>query len=196
MDPPLLTPTRQTSSRGNNHIALGDTTKEVPPTLSKLRSDGIMEESINQMTTMLFNILEHHGRANQRLASLKEDLVHARREEEKLKATIQALEREKSDECQNNFFVDKFFSLQDPISPDDVQADLDFEEDLTTNERLRLRVESRNLMAKSQWLTRSTRICLKYEPTILSNVPPTDNLALPITLDSTVDAHKDPSSPP
>ncbi|KAL2650450.1 hypothetical protein R1flu_018578 [Riccia fluitans] len=48
---------------------------------------------------MLSNILEHHGCANQRLASLEEDLVHARREEEKLKATIQALEREK---CEMN----------------------------------------------------------------------------------------------
>ncbi|KAL2633281.1 hypothetical protein R1flu_004760 [Riccia fluitans] len=45
---------------------------------------------------MLSNILEHHGRANQHLASLEEDLVHTRREEEKLKATIHALEREKS----------------------------------------------------------------------------------------------------
>ncbi|KAL2612887.1 hypothetical protein R1flu_024579 [Riccia fluitans] len=45
------------------------------------------------------NILEHHGRANQRLAFLEEDLVHARREEEKLKATIRALEREK---CEMN----------------------------------------------------------------------------------------------
>ncbi|KAL2621869.1 hypothetical protein R1flu_002074 [Riccia fluitans] len=58
-----------------------------------------MEESISQMTTMLSNILEHHGCANQRLASLEEDLVHARREEEKLKTTIQALEREK---CEMN----------------------------------------------------------------------------------------------
>ncbi|KAL2629124.1 hypothetical protein R1flu_013810 [Riccia fluitans] len=32
MDPPLLTSTRQTSGRGNNHIPIGDTTKEVPPT--------------------------------------------------------------------------------------------------------------------------------------------------------------------
>ncbi|KAL2644437.1 hypothetical protein R1flu_012024 [Riccia fluitans] len=46
---------------------------------------------------MLFNILEHHGRANQCLASLEEDLVHARREKEKLKAMIQALERKKSE---------------------------------------------------------------------------------------------------
>ncbi|KAL2653354.1 hypothetical protein R1flu_021482 [Riccia fluitans] len=43
MDPPLLTPTRQTSGRGNNHIALGDTTKKIPPTSSKQPSDGIME---------------------------------------------------------------------------------------------------------------------------------------------------------
>ncbi|KAL2635701.1 hypothetical protein R1flu_007180 [Riccia fluitans] len=46
---------------------------------------------------MLSNILEHHGRANQHLASLKEDLIHAKREEEKLKATIEALEKEKSE---------------------------------------------------------------------------------------------------
>ncbi|KAL2624234.1 hypothetical protein R1flu_008479 [Riccia fluitans] len=85
MDPPLSTPTGQTSRRGNNHIAPGDTTKEVPPTSSKLPSDGIMEESVSQMTTMLSNILEHHRCANQRLAFLKEDLVHARREEEKLR---------------------------------------------------------------------------------------------------------------
>ncbi|KAL2649796.1 hypothetical protein R1flu_017924 [Riccia fluitans] len=44
---------------------------------------------------MLSNILEHHGRANQHLAFLEEDLVHAKREEEKLKATIEAHEREK-----------------------------------------------------------------------------------------------------
>ncbi|KAL2649601.1 hypothetical protein R1flu_017729 [Riccia fluitans] len=56
-----------------------------------------MEESVSQMTTMLSNILEHHGCANQRLACLEEDLVHARREEEKLKATIEALEKEKSE---------------------------------------------------------------------------------------------------
>ncbi|KAL2609776.1 hypothetical protein R1flu_028349 [Riccia fluitans] len=96
MDPPLLTPTRQTSGRGKNHIAPDDTTKEVPPLSSKLPSNGIMEKSVNQMTTMLSNILEHHGRANQRLASLEEDLVHTKREEEKLKATIEALERRKA----------------------------------------------------------------------------------------------------
>ncbi|KAL2653660.1 hypothetical protein R1flu_021788 [Riccia fluitans] len=97
MDPPLSTPTGQTSGRGSNHIPAEDTTKEVPPTSSKLPSDGIMEESVSQMTTMLFNILEHHGRANQRLASLEEDLAHAKLEEEKLKATIEALEKEKSE---------------------------------------------------------------------------------------------------
>ncbi|KAL2629449.1 hypothetical protein R1flu_014135 [Riccia fluitans] len=95
MDPPLSIPTRQTFGRGNNHILVGDTTKEVPPTSSKLPSDGIMEESVSQMTTMLSNILEHHGRANQRLASLEEDLVHSKREEEKMKAMIEALEKEK-----------------------------------------------------------------------------------------------------
>ncbi|KAL2613940.1 hypothetical protein R1flu_025632 [Riccia fluitans] len=97
MDPPLSTPTGQTYGRGSNHITPDDTTKEVPPTSSKLPSDGIMEESVSQMTTMLSNTLEHHGRANQCLASLEEDLVHSKREEEKLKATIEALEREKSE---------------------------------------------------------------------------------------------------
>ncbi|KAL2624068.1 hypothetical protein R1flu_008313 [Riccia fluitans] len=38
----------------------------------------------------------------------------------------------------DDFSVNKFFGLQDPISPNDVQASLDFEEDLTTNECLRL----------------------------------------------------------
>ncbi|KAL2644117.1 hypothetical protein R1flu_011704 [Riccia fluitans] len=102
MDPSLLTPIGQTSGRGNNilvgdiHIHVGDITSKVPPTSSKLPSDGIMEKSVNHMTTMLSNILEHHGCANQRLASLEEDLIHAKREEEKLKATIEALEKEKS----------------------------------------------------------------------------------------------------
>ncbi|KAL2623945.1 hypothetical protein R1flu_008190 [Riccia fluitans] len=97
MDPPLSIPTGQTSDRGSNHIPAGDTVKEVPPTSSKLPSDGIMEESVSQMTTMLSNILEHHGRANQHLASLEEDLAHVKLEEEKLKATIEALEKEKSE---------------------------------------------------------------------------------------------------
>ncbi|KAL2623779.1 hypothetical protein R1flu_008024 [Riccia fluitans] len=252
MDPPLSIPTRQTSGRGNNHIALDDTTKEVSPISSKLPSDAIMEESVSQMTTMPSNILEHHGRAKQRLASLEEDLVHARREEKRLKAMIEALEREKSEmnvgvalmerkdlykflqakmkgfqiakhpgtiggfENLNliimrkwveistfnleefekyDFSMDKFFGLQDPTFLDDVQAGLDFEEDLKTNERLRLQAKSRNLMAEPQWLTRSTHVHLEYEPTILSDVPPTDNPTLPVTLDLTVDAHKDPSSP-
>ncbi|KAL2610271.1 hypothetical protein R1flu_028844 [Riccia fluitans] len=97
MDPPLSTPTRQIFGRGSNHIPAGDTIKEVPPTSSKLPFDGIMEEFVSQMTTMLSNILEHHGRANQCLASLEEDLAHAKLEEEKLKATIEALEKEKSE---------------------------------------------------------------------------------------------------
>ncbi|KAL2612541.1 hypothetical protein R1flu_024233 [Riccia fluitans] len=97
MDPPLSSPTRKTSGRGNNHIPIDDTTKEVPPTSSKLPSDEIMEESVNQMTTMLSNILEHHGCANQRLTFLEEDLAHAKLEEEKLKVTIEALEKEKSE---------------------------------------------------------------------------------------------------
>ncbi|KAL2620913.1 hypothetical protein R1flu_001118 [Riccia fluitans] len=96
----------------------------------------------------------------------------------------------------DDFSMDKFFGLQDPTSPNDVQAGLDFEEDLRTNEHLRLQTEIRNLMAEPQRLTRSTRVCLEYEPTILSDIPPMDNPALPITLDLTMDAHKDPSSPP
>ncbi|KAL2624104.1 hypothetical protein R1flu_008349 [Riccia fluitans] len=299
MDPPLSTATRQTSDRGNNHILVGDTMKEVPPTSSKLPSDGIMEESVSQMTTMLLNILEHHGRVNQRLASLEEDLAHAKLEEEKLKAMIEALEKEKSemnakvalmerknlyylleakmegfqianhpgtiggfenlnltitkkwveipmlnleefekcpadypdfvrghhtfqdevdrtgiDVCYqsllkalkaatgtlpnsltvfeymwsifdsyinptndpnvqplvkgldaDDFSVKKFFDLQDPTTPDDAQASPDFEEDLITNERVRLRIEIRNLVAELQRLTRSTRVRLEYDTT-------------------------------
>ncbi|KAL2607835.1 hypothetical protein R1flu_026408 [Riccia fluitans] len=96
----------------------------------------------------------------------------------------------------DDFSVDKFFGLQDPTSPDDVQASPDFEEDLRTNEHLRLRAEVRNLGAEPQWLTRSTRVRLDYEPTILPYVPPTDNLAHPVTLDLTVDGREDPSSSP
>ncbi|KAL2612398.1 hypothetical protein R1flu_024090 [Riccia fluitans] len=228
---------------------------------------------------MLSNILEHHGCANQHLASLEEDLAHAKLEEEKLKATIEALEKEKSEmnarvalmerkdlydlleakmegfqianhpgtiggfenlnitkkwveiptlnleECEkcpadfldfvrghrtlqdevdrtgidvcysslldglkatiatlpnslaifdymrsifdsyvnpnndpnvqplvkgldaDNFSVDKFLGLEAPTSPDDVQASPDFEEDLTTNERLRLQAESTNIVS-------------------------------------------------
>ncbi|KAL2651343.1 hypothetical protein R1flu_019471 [Riccia fluitans] len=330
MDPPLSTPTRQTSDRGNNHILAGDTTKEVPPTSSKVPSDGILEESFSQMTTMLSNIIEHHGRKNQHLAFLEEDLTHAKLEEENLKATIETLEKEKSEmnarmalmerkdlydlleakmegfqianhpgtiggfenlnltitkkwveiptlnleefeKCPadfpdfvrghrtlqdeidqtsidiyyqsllhalkaatgtlpnsltifeymrsifdsyvnpnndpnvqplvkgldaDDFSMDKFFGLQDPTSPDDVQASSDFEEDLRTTERLRLQVEARNLGAKPQRVTRSTRIHLDYELTILPDVPPTDNPTQPVTLDLSVDAHEDPSSPP
>ncbi|KAL2622551.1 hypothetical protein R1flu_002756 [Riccia fluitans] len=265
MDPTLSTPIGQTSGRGSNHIPAGDTTKEVPPTSSKVPFDGIMEESVSQITTMLSKIVQHHGRANQRLASLEEDLTHTKLEEEKMKATIEALEKEKremnarvalmerkdlydlleakmegfqianhpgtiggfknlnltitkkwveiltlnleefkkwhhtfQDEVDrtsidvyyksllealkalagtlpnsltvfeymrsifdsyvnptndpnvqplvkgldaDDFSVDKFFSLQDPTTPDDAQASPDFEEDLRTNESVRLRVE-------------------------------------------------------
>ncbi|KAL2607576.1 hypothetical protein R1flu_026149 [Riccia fluitans] len=97
MDPPPSTPTGQTSGRGSNHILAGDTTKEVPPTSSKVPSDVILEESVSLMTTVLSNIIKHHGRKNQHLASLEQDLAHAKLEEEKLKATIKALEKEKSE---------------------------------------------------------------------------------------------------
>ncbi|KAL2652026.1 hypothetical protein R1flu_020154 [Riccia fluitans] len=95
----------------------------------------------------------------------------------------------------DNFFVDKFFGLQDPTTPDDAQASPNFE-DLRTNERVRLRVEVRNLGVEPQWLTRSTRVRLQYEPTILPDVAPMDNPARPVTLDLTLDAHEDPSSLP
>ncbi|KAL2643635.1 hypothetical protein R1flu_011222 [Riccia fluitans] len=291
--------------------------KEASPTSSKVPFDGILEESVSQMTTVLLNIIEHHARKNQRLASLEEDLAHAKLEE-KLKATIEALEKEKSEmnarvalmERKNlydlleakmegfqiandewrfalsevtkalkmwradnviagvsfvrghrtlqdevdrtgidvyyqslldalkaaagtlpnslivfeymrsnfdsyvnpnndpnvqplvkgldadDFSVDKFFGLQDPTSPDDVQASLDFEEDLRTNEHLRLQAEVRNLGAEPQWVTRSTWVRLDYEPTILPDVPPTDNPARLVTLDLSVDAREDPSFPP
>ncbi|KAL2654010.1 hypothetical protein R1flu_022138 [Riccia fluitans] len=71
--------------------------KEAPPTSSKVPSDGILEESISQMRTVLSNIIEHHACKNQHLASLEEDLAHAKLEEEKLKAMIEALEKEKSE---------------------------------------------------------------------------------------------------
>ncbi|KAL2632983.1 hypothetical protein R1flu_004462 [Riccia fluitans] len=96
----------------------------------------------------------------------------------------------------DDFSVDKFFGLQDPTSPDDVQASPDFDEDLRTNQRLRLQAEIRNLGAEPQRVTRSTRLCLDYEPTILPDVPPTDNLTRPVTLDLSMDARKEPSSPP
>ncbi|KAL2623925.1 hypothetical protein R1flu_008170 [Riccia fluitans] len=96
----------------------------------------------------------------------------------------------------DDFSMDKFFDLQDSTSPDDVQASLDFEEDLRTNEHLRLRAEVRNLGADPQRLTMSTRVHLDYEPTILPDVPPTDNPARPVTLDLTVDAREDSSSSP
>ncbi|KAL2613038.1 hypothetical protein R1flu_024730 [Riccia fluitans] len=96
----------------------------------------------------------------------------------------------------DDFSMNKFFGLKDPTSPDDAQASAEIEEDLTTNESLRLQAESRNLMAEPQRLTRSTRIRLEYEPTILSDVPPMDNPTLLVILDLTVDARKDPSSPP
>ncbi|KAL2609810.1 hypothetical protein R1flu_028383 [Riccia fluitans] len=92
----------------------------------------------------------------------------------------------------DDFFVDKFFGLEAPTCPDDVQASPDFE-DLRTNECLRLRVEVRNLGVEPQRMTRSAHVCLDYEPTILPDVPPTDNPARPVTLDLTVDAREDPS---
>ncbi|KAL2630107.1 hypothetical protein R1flu_014793 [Riccia fluitans] len=98
----------------------------------------------------------------------------------------------------DDFSVDKFFGLQDPTSPDDVRASPDFE-DLRTNEHLRLQAdlaEVRNLGAEPQWVTRSTRVRLDYEPTILPDVPPTNNPTCPVTLDLSMHAREDPSFPP
>ncbi|KAL2623815.1 hypothetical protein R1flu_008060 [Riccia fluitans] len=96
----------------------------------------------------------------------------------------------------DDFSGDKFFGLQDPTTRNDAQASLDFEEDLRTNELVRLRVEVRNLGPEPQRLTRSTCVRLEYEPTILPDVAPADNPARPVTLDLTVDAREDPSSLP
>ncbi|KAL2629755.1 hypothetical protein R1flu_014441 [Riccia fluitans] len=81
---------------------------------------------------------------------------------------------------------------------DDVQASPDFEEDLRTNERLRLRAKVRNLRAEPQRLTRSTRVRLDYEPTILLTCLQWTiwHVRLDTTLDLTVDAREDPSSSP
>ncbi|KAL2643221.1 hypothetical protein R1flu_010808 [Riccia fluitans] len=253
MDPPLSTPTGQTSGRGSNHIPASDTMKEVPPTSSKLPSDGIMEESIaNHPGTI-------GGFENLNLTIIKKwveiptlnleefekcpadypDFVRGHRTFQDevdrtgidvyyqsllkaLKAVVGTLPnslvvfeymRSIFDSYVNptndpnvqplvkgldadEISVDKFFDLQDPTTPDDAQASPDFEEDLRTNEHVRLRLEVRNLGAKPQRLTRSTCVCLEYEPTILPDVAPTNNPARPITLDLTVDAREDPSSLP
>ncbi|KAL2612631.1 hypothetical protein R1flu_024323 [Riccia fluitans] len=95
-----------------------------------------------------------------------------------------------------NSFVRGHRTLQDESLSICGVASLDFEEDLRINERLRLQAEVRNLGAEPQQMTRSTRVHLDYEPIILSDVPPTDNPIHPVTLDLSVDAHEDPSSPP
>ncbi|KAL2628908.1 hypothetical protein R1flu_013594 [Riccia fluitans] len=69
-------------------------------TASRLEMDPPLdphETNFCQMTTVLSNIIEHHGRKNQRLTSLEQDLAHAKLEEEKLRATIEALGKEKSE---------------------------------------------------------------------------------------------------
>ncbi|KAL2634049.1 hypothetical protein R1flu_005528 [Riccia fluitans] len=255
-----------------------DTDVDIPAEERRTLKIGMMASRLEMdppLSTPRGQTSEHHGRANQRLASLEEDLAHAKLEEEKLKAMIQALEKEKRemnarvalmerkdlydllkakmegfqianhlgtiggfknlnltiakkwveiptlnleefekcpadfsdfvqghrtlqdevdrtgiDVCYqsllhalktavgtlpnslvvfeymrsifdsyvnpsndpnlqplvkgldaDDFSVDKFFGLQDPTSPDDVQASPDFEEDLRTNERLRLQAE-------------------------------------------------------
>ncbi|KAL2621085.1 hypothetical protein R1flu_001290 [Riccia fluitans] len=74
-------------------------TLKIGMTASRLEMDPPLSTPTGQTSddNMLSNIIEHHGRKNQRLASLEEDLAHAKLEEEKLKATIEALEKEKSE---------------------------------------------------------------------------------------------------
>ncbi|KAL2628835.1 hypothetical protein R1flu_013521 [Riccia fluitans] len=75
-------------------------TLKIGMTASHLEMDPPLDPhktNFRQMTTVLSNIIEHHACKNQRLASLEEDLAHAKLEEEKLKATIEALEKEKSE---------------------------------------------------------------------------------------------------
>ncbi|KAL2644814.1 hypothetical protein R1flu_012401 [Riccia fluitans] len=79
----------------------------------------------------------------------------------------------------DDFSVDKFFGLQDPTSPDDVQASPDFEEDLRTNERLRLQVEVRNLGAEPQQVT---SVDAREDP---SSPPPSQIVPVPILVDLT-----------
>ncbi|KAL2612704.1 hypothetical protein R1flu_024396 [Riccia fluitans] len=214
MDPTLSTPIGQTSGRDNNHIPAGDTTKEVPPTSSKVPSDGIMEEFVSQMTTMLSKIVQHHGRANQRLASLEEDLAHTKLEEEKLKATIEALEKEKSEMNAKVALMErkdlydllkaKMEGFQIANHPGTIGGFKNLNLTITKNW---MEIPTLNLEefkkcpadfpeAEPQRVTRSTRVRLEYEPTILLDVAPTANLARPVTLDLTVDACEDPSSLP
>ncbi|KAL2608371.1 hypothetical protein R1flu_026944 [Riccia fluitans] len=158
------------------------------------------------MTTMLSNILDQHGRANQCLASLEEDLVHAKREEVKLKATIEALEMKKSEMNARVALMERkdLYKL--------LEAKMEGFQ-IANHPGMIGGFENLNLTITQKWVEipmfnleefekcpadypESTRVCFKYESTILSDVPPTDNLALPITLNLTVDAYKDPSSPP
>ncbi|KAL2622832.1 hypothetical protein R1flu_003037 [Riccia fluitans] len=73
----------------------------------------------------------------------------------------------------DDFFVDKFFGLQDPTPPDEVQVSPDFEEDLRTNEHLRLQAEVRNLGAEPQRVTRSI------------SLPPSQIVPVPTLVDLT-----------
>ncbi|KAL2621285.1 hypothetical protein R1flu_001490 [Riccia fluitans] len=206
MDPPLSTPTGQTSGRGNNHIPAGDTTKEAPPTSSKIPFDGILEEFVNQMTIVLSNIIEHHARKNQRLASLEEDLAHAKLEEEKLKATIEALEKEKSEMNARVALMErkdlydlleaKMEGFQIANHPRSIGG---FENLNLTITKKWVEIPTLNLEEIEKYpanFSESTCVRLDYEPTILLDVPPTDNPARPVTLDLSMDAREDPSSPP
>ncbi|KAL2631327.1 hypothetical protein R1flu_016013 [Riccia fluitans] len=87
----------------------------------------------------------------------------------------------------DDFSVDKFFGLRRSTSPDDVQASPDFEEDLRTNEHLRLQAEVRNLGTEPQRVTRSTHAFAWTMSQQSSDVPPTDNPARPVTLDLSVE---------
>ncbi|KAL2631253.1 hypothetical protein R1flu_015939 [Riccia fluitans] len=240
------------------------------------------------MTTMLSNIIEHHGRKNQRLASLEQDLAHAKLEEEKLKATIEALEKEKSgmnarvalmerkdlydlleakmegfqiathprtiggfenlnltitkkwveistlnleefEKCPADFsdFVRGHYTLQDVVDRTGIDACYQsllhalkavagtLPNSLVVFEYMRSIFDSYvnpsddpNVQPLVKGLDADDFSVDKFfglqdptspddvQPTILPDVPPTDNPTCLITLDLSVDAHKDPSSPP
>ncbi|KAL2630155.1 hypothetical protein R1flu_014841 [Riccia fluitans] len=192
MDPPLSTPTGQTSGRGSNHI-LAEHHARKNKCLVSLEEDLAHAKLEEKIKATIEALEKKKSEMNARVALMERkdlyDLLEAKMEGFQIAnhpGTIGVFEYMRSifDSYVNpnndpnvqplvkgldadDFSVDKFFGLQDPTSPDDVQASPDFEEDLRTNERLRLQAEVRNVGAEPQWVTRSTRVRLDYEPTIL-----------------------------
>ncbi|KAL2651485.1 hypothetical protein R1flu_019613 [Riccia fluitans] len=148
------------------------------------------------------------GRGNNHIpaASLEEDLVHSKREEEKLKATIEALEKEKSEMNARVTLMERkniYELLEAKMEGFQIANHLGmiggFKNLNLTIMRKWMEILVLNLeefeKCPADYLE-STRIRLEYEPTILFDIPPTDNLAFPVILDLTMDGHKDPSSLP